>query len=59
MVDIDAFLARNDTPHGRLVAGELDRARRKITALSEIIRERDDEIAQLKHCLSKENSGGQ
>ena len=56
MVDIDAFLARNDTPHGRLVAGELDRARRKITALSEIIRERDDEIAQLKHYLSKETT---
>ena len=56
MVDIDAFLARNDTPHGRLVAGELDRARRKITALSEIIRESADEIAPLKHYLSKETT---
>ena len=52
MVDLDAFISRNDTPHCRLVAGELDRARRKITALSEIIREREDEIARLKNYLS-------
>lgn len=51
MVDLEKFKKDNPSAHCQLVAAELETSRKMVLALSNVLEERDTELARLKSIL--------